>query len=279
MDLALEAMGTAAMRMGSLTGLVGGLGAGGGASGRSTYVARFDGPDVFELSGRVVGSDAAGWATHSVDGVAELPESSVLAFGLADGDELVNRLYESLRKGYGSAGGAETGPSFDEMVAQAEAGLGIEIPEDVAAVLGDNLVAALDGGQSGTVQLGARVRTDVTRAERVLDAVAGAAGGDFVLSRQRVGDELVVASTPEQAARLAAGGTLGDRPGFRDAMTDLAEADLAVWVDIRGMSEALFPRREGGPVDENMAPIEGLGVTVSSRDEGTGTFRARLVAR
>jgi hypothetical protein len=31
--------------------------------------------------------------------------------------------------------------------------------------------------------------------------------------------------------------------------------------------------------DENLEPIEGIGRTASSRDEGSGTFRLRLVAR
>ena len=276
MNRAVEAVGPAALGMGGLAGVVGGVG---GAGGRSAYVARFDGPDVFEVAGRVVGAETTGWASHPVEGVAQLPESSVVAFGLADGDELVNRLYETLRTAYEKGGPEQGMPPFEDMVAQAEAGLGIEIPEDVAALLGDNLVGALDGGKSGTVQLGARVRTDVARAERVLDLLTSGDAGDFVLARERVGDELVVASTAAQAARLAAGGTLGDRPGFRDAMADLDNADLAVWLDVVGLSETLFPSREGGPVDENMAPIEGLGVTASSRDEGTGTFRVRLVAR
>lgn len=276
MNRATEAMGAAALRMSSMAGVFGGVG---GAGGRSAYVARFDGPDVFEVAGRVIGADATGWASHSVTGMETLPESSVVAFGLADGDELVSRLYETLRTAY-EKGGTEAGmPPFGDMVAQAEAQLGVEIPEDVAALLGDNLVGALDGGTSGTVQLGARVRTDVARAERVLDLLTAGDAGDFALARQRVGDELVVASTPGQAARLAAAGTLGDLPGFRDAMADLDTADLALWLDIAGLSETLFPSREGGAADENLAPIEGLGVTASSRDEGSGTFRVRLVAR
>jgi hypothetical protein len=46
-------------------------------------VARFDGPDVFEVVGRATGTTTAGWATHPVTGLAELPASSGLAFGLA----------------------------------------------------------------------------------------------------------------------------------------------------------------------------------------------------
>ncbi len=280
MGRAVDAMGANALGMGGVGGMTGAF----GSTGRSTYVARFDGPDVFEVSGRVTGADAAGWATHPVEGMDELPESSVVAFALADGEELVPRLYESLREALRDQPGQGM-PDVDEMVADAERELGIEIPEDLAALLGDNLVAALDGTSSGSVQFGARVRTDVTRAERVLDALESGAGGEWVLARERVGDDLVVASTAKQAGRLAAVGTLGDGPGFSDAMPDLSEADLALWVDPKGVLEALFGGMGGGTgdgevsTDENLEPIEGIGLTASSRDEGSGTFRLRLVAR
>lgn len=281
MDLASRAMGSLAMGLGAVNPFGG---AGVGATGRSTYVARFAGPDAFEVTGTVVGSDTAGWSTHAVEGLAELPASSVVAFGLADGDVLVEKLFASLRTSLESGLGSQLGPgapSFDEMLADAERELGIEVPEDVAALLGDNLVAALDGGDSPTVQVGARLTTDVTRAERVLDALASAGGDDFAVARKRVGDDgLVVASTKAQAERLAATGTLGESAAFRAALPDLEDADLALWVDVKGVVAALFGGAGAAPdsPDENLEPVDGIGVTVSSRDEGSGSFRFRLVA-
>jgi hypothetical protein len=286
MDRAVRAMGPEALGPLSMLGM-GGIGGGlsgsvTGLSGRSTYVARFDGPDVFELTGRVTDAETVGWSTHPVKGVAELPESSVVALGIADGDELVQRAFESLREAVGSADGPQGGPGFDDMVRDAERGLGIDLPDDVAALLGDNLVAALDGTPSDSIEVGARVTTDVTRAERVLDALQAGDSGDWAMTRQRVGDDLVVASTRQQAARLAAGGTLGERAGFRDALPGLADADVALWVDVKGVAR-VFTGFAGGPpdaeVDPNLEPIEGLGMTMSSREEGSGTFSVRLVAR
>lgn len=274
MDGAVAAMGAAAMGFGGITGLPGTVG---GATGRSTYVARFDGPDVFEVAGSVIGSDTTGWATHPVEGLAELPASSVVAFGLADGDELVGRMYESLRTAFDSNGEGQ-GPSFDRMVAEAERELGIEVPDDLAALLGDNLVAALDGASSQDVQVGAKVRTDVPRAERVLDLLEKRGGSDFVVVRKTVGEHLVVASSPRQAARMAETGTLGEQPGFGAALPDLDEADMALWVDVNGVFGALFGALGGGEPDENLEPIDGVGVTVSARDGDAGTFRIRLVA-
>ena len=56
---------------------------------------------------------------------------------------------------------AEGGGSNDP----AEA-LGLTMPDDLATLLGDNLVVALDGGESGQLELGARITTDMAAANK-----------------------------------------------------------------------------------------------------------------
>ena len=170
--------------------------------------------------------------------------------------------------------------NFDDAVLQAEQQLGIEIPEDIAALLGDNLVAALDGGDSGETQVGARITTDVARAEHVLDAITEASGGALPLERRTVGKDLVVASTPQQADRLSADGTLGDKDAFTKALPDLEDADAAAWVDVKGLLGGLFGGGTGdgtSAVDEDLEPLQGVGFSVSSEDKGSATFRLRVV--
>lgn len=275
MDAAVEGLGRTALGFGGLGGITGGLAGGGG---RSTYVAGFDGPDVLQVTGQVTGADSAGWATHPVEGVTDLPASSILAVGLADGDELVPRAFESLRKAFESAEAMPSEESFDEMVAGAEQELGLELPDDLATLLGDNLVAALDAGSSDSVEVGARVSTDVARAERVLDALQAGDSGDWVLTHERVGDDLVFASTPKQASRLAEDGTLGEMASFRAALPDVGEADAAVWLDVKGLWTTIFAGFSGDEMDENIEPIDGVGLTVTSRDQGNASLRLRLVA-
>lgn len=257
------------------------VGAVGAATGRTTLVARFDGPDAFEVTGQVRGADAASWSSHRVRGMAALPGSSMVAVGLADGDELVTRAFAAIREALGDEGGAGMFglSTFDDAVAQAEQFLGIELPEDIAVLLGDNVVAALDGGDSGEPQVGARISTDVTRAERVLDAITRASGGALPLERRTVGKDLVVASTPQQADRLSTDGTLGDKGSFTKALPDLEDADAAAWVDVRGLV-GLFGVGGGndpGEVDDDLEPLEGVGLSVSSEGKGSATFRLRVV--
>jgi hypothetical protein len=211
--------------------------------------------------------------------MAELPASSVVAVGLADGRKLVPQAFDSMRESFGT-----NGADFDQAVEGIRRDLGIRVPEDIAVLVGDNLVAALDGADSGEVQVGARITTDVPAAQGVLDKLEVAMrdqGGDFPVVRREAGDDLVVASTARQADRLAASGTLGDVPAFQRALPDLADADVAVWLDPVAVVDALFGSPGGGPtdVDENLEPIDGVGVTVDSGEaDGTATYRFRLVA-
>ena len=73
MAAAGESLGARSLMFGPATALLGGAA---GATGRSTLVARFDGPDVFEVVGRATGAPTADWATHPLTGLDELPASS-----------------------------------------------------------------------------------------------------------------------------------------------------------------------------------------------------------
>jgi hypothetical protein len=272
-----RAMGPGSLVLGPSAGL---LGPASGASGRMTLVARFDGPDVFELVGRATGASTAGWATHPVRGMADLPRSSVLALGLADGDELVPKAWAAMQESFGAQGA-----DLDEMAGGLRRELGLTLPDDLATLLGDNLVGALDGSRSDgarsdTLQGGVRVTTDVAKAQDVLDKLAAAArrsGGTLPVVRRESGGDLVVASTPEQAGRLVGDGTLGDSAAFRAALPQLADADAALWIDPVRLGEVLFGGLGRAPVDDELAPVAGVGATVHGEAGDVASYRLRVV--
>ena len=232
-------------------------------------VARFDGPDVFELSGTTTGVDGAGWAKHQVHGMDALPASTAVAFGLADGDALAAKAWTASQGFLGimSAEGGDEGSLEDE--------LGVSMPDDLATLLGSNLLVALDGGESDELQVGARITTDVAAANKVLDALESHGNGllvpEFALVRRTVGDDLVVAATKAQADRLAADGALSDDKTFRSALPDLDDAALALWVDPAGAEAALGL---GSEPDPDLEPLDGVGLTVSSISDGTALVPA-----
>jgi hypothetical protein len=269
---ATKALGSSALADSSGLGLLSGAG---GGTGRTTVVARFAGANVFEVTGRTTGISVGDWATHPVTGMDTLPASTVAALGVSDGDKLVPKAWASMRRALGDQAG-----QLDQSAALLRSEFGVNLPDDLATLLGSNLVGALDAGTgSGTVQGGVRVTTDVTAAQSVIDRLVAAAkssGTDVPVVRRVAGSDLVLASTQAEASRLAAHGDLGSDADFRDALPDLGSAHLAVWADPAAIATSLFG---GGATDENLQHVKGVGVTVTSDEAGTAGFRFRLVAR
>ena len=259
---------------------VGGLNpAGAGGGGRTSYVLRFDGADALEVRGAVTGSTGVVGPDQPLRGFTDLPKDSTVAFGLAGGDGMVPGIFDGLRKVLDDQAAGGPAGGFDAMVADAERELGIELPDDLAVLLGSNLVGALHQGSlaEGELELGARVTTDGPRAVSVLDKIATAArahGEDFPIVRRLTDDGVIVASSRAQVDRLAATGRLGDRDAVRKAMPDLDQATAALWVDVRALVGEFF----GDPVvNENLEPVEGIGMTVQMRGDGAASYRLRLV--
>lgn len=146
-------------------------------------------------------------------------------------------------------------------------GRGITAPGDLAPLRGDNLVGALEADTAHTWPAGVRVTTDVPGAPCVPDRAAAAlrSGGSGLPVLRQVG-------------RLAVDGTLGDREAFR-ALPDVEEAAAALWIDpvrrVTGRSRG----RGAGRVDEDLAPVAGVGARVRGGNGDAAAFRVRLVAR
>jgi hypothetical protein len=267
-----------------LTGLVGtgafGLGGatgGAGSAGRTSYVLKFDGADALEVRGAVTGAEPIAGAGEELRGFSELPDDTVVAFGLAGGDALVPAYFEQLRTTFDDmgAGGPEGG--FDEMIADAERELGIALPEDLAVLLGSNLVGSLQAGtlRDGDIEVGARVSTDGPRAMSVIDKLKKSAARqneDLPVFSRLTDDGMIVASSEAHVDRLAAGGALGERDVVAKALPDLDGSSMVLWVDIRGIAAEFS---EG--VDENIEPLEGVGMTVRLHDDGSADYRMRLI--
>jgi hypothetical protein len=134
-----------------------------------------------------------------------------------------------------------------------------------------------DDAGSTQLEVGARVTTDGPRAVAVLDQIAKAtkaSGGDIPIVHRLTDDGVVIASSKGQVDLLVKDGGLGDRDAVRKALPDVDGATLALWVDLRNLLDG-FMGSDG--VDENVAPIVGLGVTATVADNGSATYRLRLV--
>jgi hypothetical protein len=250
--------------------------AGGGStvaqSGRTTYVLRFDGPDVLELVGKVTGASSLPTQLGELQGMDTLPSSTVAAFGLADGRKVVGPAFDSLRKNLDRTAGPGT---FDQSVTQLEAQYGIRLPDDIETLLGSNLVAALDrtGLGNGQIAVAARVQTDGTRAVAILDRLT--AGLPVPIAYRKLPDGYVIGSDQRATGRLAGGGSLGSDSRFTNAVPDLKGSSVAIYVDLAALVDAFAPSAQRA----DLAPLDTLGMTAVTTGGGSGTFRLRLVTR
>ena len=58
-------------------------------------------------------------------------------------------------------------------------------------------------------------------------------------------------------------------------MPDLEGSTVALWVDIAGISAEFLG--EDDKVDENLEPLEGVGMTIQMHEDGSADYRLRLV--
>ncbi|MDQ1643746.1 MAG: hypothetical protein QOJ90_3097, partial [Actinomycetota bacterium] len=112
---------------------------------------------------------------------------------------------------------------------------------------------------------------------RKILAASHAHGQDVPVYHRQTKDGYVISSGKAEADRLTANGTLGDNPAFRKALPDVADANVAVWVDVNGLATAIMGSGDK-KVDENLAPIDGVGLTAHVGADGSASFRLRLVA-
>lgn len=277
MDALAETVGAGASMMtgGPLLGTPAGL-----QSGRTAVALRFAGDDVVELSGAVAGSASVTELGRGPTGViTELPASTVAAVSLTGAGAQAETAWDQWLELMASSGGMDAAATEAELQAGA-AEYGFTLPEDLTTLLGESLTVALDeaglvGAAEGSVPaVGARVVTDPDAAEALagrVDDVLAQLGAPFRLEHRRTDDGLVLATTPEQADRLAAGdGDLGSQDAFTKVLPDADDAQLSAYVDIDALLEAF------GAVDGQTEPLGSFGMTAVTTGGGTGTYRLRL---
>ena len=186
------------------------------------------------------------------DFVGSLPADAPAAFGVAFNDEMISQMWKQL---------ADT-PEMQQQLAQ----FGIESEDDVKALLGKQLAAAIDGegtgGDVSDVKVGVKVATDdVERHNAILDPVfeqLEAQGGEAPVERGADGD--TVTYTRGYSADEVTGGALKDSDLYKKVVTDDAQA--IVFVNMNAVSELA-----GSNMDEEskqyVDPIAAVGMTSS----------------
>ena len=264
------------------SGLGGALGgaAGGNLTGRYMVALRFDGPHL-ELAGRVAGSKLL--STTGSSGIGDLPAGTVAAVGVGGADQLVAMAWDQLEATVAAAG--PTG-ALDEQVAQIKQQYGIDVPSDISAAVGKQLVVAYGGGTEGDIpRVAVRLGGSAEKVTSLVAAANDALGGELTLAQASAGASssagaggTVVASSTGYASEVAGGSGLGSSKVFQDAVPDAANAQQVMFVDVA--AALAIASQYGMPTQErrNLEPLAAVGVTVS-HEASDATFRARLTTK
>lgn len=224
---------------------------------------------------------------HAEDGLLEVEGRGVgVSTGLAQEVErvaiggAVRELPAGTLAAVAAAGlGARVGEVFDQVqdvfggdVTELEDAFGLQLPEDLAVLLGDQTLVALLDVQEGQPQALVRTRTgDPARAEEIATSLVEGAGIGAVL---RLDDGIVVATDEEVAARATEGG-LGEQEVFGRAVPEAEGASLLVFADLDRALEVAQAEGAGGEELEDLRPLRAVGLTVSGGADGG--FQLRLL--
>ena len=243
-------------------------------------VLRFD-DGALEVESAVGGLPS--WTTSEGDsGIGDLPDTTAVALGVAVGDTVVQDVIDAYSEVLGQ-------DEVDQLLAEGEQMTGLDLPEDLQALLGDGFSVALDGsadllaGTSSPAQVpfGLRINGDPTQVRPALDKVLGALttfGLPAELVQVQEGDGTVaLALSPEHAATLAGDGGLGEQSGFNEALPDVerSRSGLYVGFDDGDWFSSLVALAGDAQVKANTEPLHSLGITGWAED-GTSHGLLRL---
>lgn len=223
------------------------------------------GDDYLELASVSTGDLGAGGEPSDV---GELPDSTMAAVSISNGQELVDTFWSQFESM--SSFEPRAGMMLQEM--QTESGL--SLPDDVGTLLGEQAMLAVDSEgldpdappqQMSDVNAGARLTGDPDEIGAVLDKLG--ASGDPALGQlvtEETEDGVVIATNDDYASTLSdGGGDLADSDTFSKAVPDAADATNVAFFDLDritslgdGMGEDL------GPIE----PVEAFGFSTTQED-------------
>jgi hypothetical protein len=239
----------------------------------------------FEDEGLELNATAAGITTDGLSeafqggdsGVTELPATTIAAYAIPIGDDLVQAYLDFAEKFMDE-------DELEQGISEFETETGLSVPEDVQTILGDGIAFSVDSSAdwSGTFNgtsdptefpAGIRIVGDPEEVVPLVEQALAAAEAPPGAVTIEEGDGVVaIGFSPEYAEELAGSGDLGSQAGFESVFPDLGEDEGLFYVSFEGdwLADLLegFPGAEQGDVRENIEPLQAVGAAGSADDEG-----------
>jgi hypothetical protein len=208
---------------------------------------RFDSSHA-ELAGVIRGAEGMVEGDLEKANLAALPASTAGALSYSGLDQIITKKWAEIEQ---SVAASPAGAQFKQFVDQAKQTYGLQLPDDLATILGKNLTVAVDsqGLDSDKIKGGVRIMTDPAKAQAVVDKIEKAmtSSGQPApqLAKVKGDGTFTLATTDEYAKALAAEGTLGESQTFQEAVPDADEATYALFVDLDKVEKYYLPSMEG----------------------------------
>lgn len=197
-------------------------------------------------------------------GIAELPDDTVAAFGVAFPDGWVDLMVDQFS--------GTTGMSAEEMFAELSEASGLDLPADAETLLGESAVVSLGSGidldavfNGGPADLpiGLTVEGDPGEIDAVVEKIRAQMGPDASLLETESGDNKVFIS-PNEAYRstLADGGSLGDTDAFKSVVDGAENPTAVLFVNFDADDNWLaeLAREEDPTIADNLEPLQAFGI-------------------
>lgn len=230
------------------------------------------GNDYLEFEGATFDAPTTAASGSVTDMVRGLPDGTLAALAIGDPGKAVTKAFDQFRND----------PAYQRIAPTLESirqETGLKLPEDLATLLGRSAVLALGSVPSGgnVPEIGLRSRpTDPGAGRKIAEeiaALAHSAGNGVAVETRQAGTDVILAVGQGYAAKLAAGGKLGNSKMFRTAMGDLPDkVSMAAFVDL-GTVLRDVPRNGA----DDLSHLRAFGMSVR-QDGGSSRLRIRLVA-
>lgn len=224
-------------------------------------------PDALEVNGTGVDIDLGRYDRSSLVGgrgtlVADLPANSLAAVSVVGLGQSLTASYDAFVEA------SKDEPDVTDFLDTAGK-IGLKLPGDISALLGDETAAVLLPGSTDQPDIGGRTRGgDPARGLQVIRSIVAyvsdedpaAVSLDGIVEDYR--DGLLVATAPEVLDQLAKDGTLGETASFRNAVPH-ADASNVLYVNLAALFDAYGDSDFGlSPAElRNVAPLDAVGVS------------------
>jgi hypothetical protein len=222
--------------------------------------------------------------------IVDLPDSTAYAMSLAGGERSLLDIWDTVL----SAAEAD-GVDVEQEIADFETQTGLTIPEDLATLLGRNVLVAIDSEgltaeaieeeDPTKVNGGVRMTNDPEKLNAIYDKVVGLMQeemGQVPFSKKDAGDGIVIASNDAYADKLASlDGNLGDTDAFKSVIDDAADKQFVTFFNWDSVEDEIVKAMQSQGEDpetiDNLRPLQAIGFAVDVEgDYATTSFQVSV---